>query len=194
MPSSKPVWERRAWSASFPGLSPPGEAEGWAEEAYLLPLGLGGRNIKISGDALEMKDLVVARPDMQLWHPAARLTFPVPSASLERELMVRLALGQPLTRERYTAGQLLDELVGPRHNVAVVRLKKRRRLFEAAGCRAEVAEVDVGDRRILTACAEHEDPARLRQAAAELGLGLDRYPNLDYPTALARLVVPRRAA
>src|SRR4028119_160519 len=95
MPSSKPVWERRALSASFPGLSPPGEAEGWAEEAYLLPLGLGGRNIKISGDALEMKDLVVARPDMQLWHPAARLTFPVPSASLERELIARLAPGDP---------------------------------------------------------------------------------------------------
>ena len=192
-PSPKPsVWERRAWAASFAGLSPPGEAEEWSEEAYLLPLGLGGRDIKVRGDALEMKDLLLERPDMQLWRPAARLPFPVPSASLERELIVRLALGQPLGRQRYTAEELLGELLGPRHNVAVVTLRKRRRLFESAGCRAEVAEVEVGGRRTLTACAEHEDPDRLRQAAAELGL--DRHPNLDYPTALARLVVPRRAA
>jgi hypothetical protein len=61
------VWERRAWAASFPGLGPPGEAEEWAEEAYLLPLGLGGRNIKIRGDALEIKDSVAQRADMQLW-------------------------------------------------------------------------------------------------------------------------------
>jgi len=99
MPSSKPVWERRAWAASFPGLSPPGEAEEWAEEAYLVPLGLGGRNIKIRGDALEMKDLVVGRPDMQLWHPAARLTFPIPSASLERELQQRLEAERARLRE-----------------------------------------------------------------------------------------------
>ena len=192
-PSPKPaVWERRAWAASFPGLGPPGEAEEWAEEAYLLPLGLGGRDIKIRGQALEIKDLVAQRADMQLWRNAARLPFPIPSAAVERELILRLALGQPLSRERYTAEQILGELVGPRHNVAVVTLRKRRRLFESAGCRAEVAEVEVGGRRTLTACAEHEDPDRLRQAAAELGL--DRHPNLDYPTALARLVVPRRAA
>ena len=186
------VWERRAWAASFPGLGPPGEAEEWAEEAYLLPLGLGGRDIKIRGQALEIKDLVAQRADMQLWRNAARLPFPIPSAAVERELILRLALNQPCSRERYTADQLLGELIGPRHNVAVVTLRKRRRLFESAGCRAEVAEVEVGGRRTLTACAEHEDPDRLRQAAAELGL--DRHPNLDYPTALARLVVPRRAA
>lgn len=193
-PSPTPVWERRAWAASFPGLSPPGEAEEWSEEAYLLAIGLGGRNIKVRGDALEIKDLLVQREDMQLWRDAARLTFPIPSATVERELILRLALNQPCSRERYTEDQLLGELLGPRHNVAVVRLRKRRRLFEAAGgCRAEVAEVEVADgRRTLTACAEHEDPDRLRRAVVELGI--DRYPNLDYPSALARLVPPRRAA
>ena len=192
LPSPTPVWERRAWAASFPGLGPPGEAEEWAEEAYLLPIGLGGRNIKVRGDALEIKDLLAQRADAQLWRNAARLPFPIPSATVERELILRLALNQPLTRERYTRDQLLGELLGGRHNVAIVRLRKRRRIFESAGCRAEVGEVELDGRRILTACAEHEDPARLRQAAAELGI--DRYPNLDYPTALTRLVVPRRAA
>lgn len=192
LPSPTPVWERRAWAASFPGLGPPGEAEEWAEEAYLLPIGLGGRNIKVRGDALEIKDLLAQRADAQLWRNAARLPFPIPSATVERELILRLALNQPLTRERYTQDQLLGELLGGRHNVAIVRLRKRRRIFESAGCRAEVGEVELDGRRILTACAEHEDPDRLRQAAAELGI--DRYPNLDYPTALTRLVVPRRAA
>lgn len=195
-PSPTPVWERRAWTdaaAPFPGLSPPGGAEAWAGEAYLLPVGLGGRNIKVRAGALEIKDLLLQRADAQLWLDAARLPFPIPSATVERELILRLALNQPTSRERYTEEQLLGELLGARHNVAVVRLRKRRRLFESAGCRAEVAEVELGDgRRALTACAEHEDPDRLRRAVAELGL--DRYPNLDYPSALARLVPPRRAA
>lgn len=187
-----PVWERRAWAASFPGLSPPGEAEEWGEEAYLLPIGLGGRNIKVRGGALEIKDLLVQSADAQLWRDAAHLPFPIPSATIERELILRLALNQPCSRERYTADQLLGELLGGRHNLAIVRLRKRRRVFESAGCRAEVGEVELDGRRILTACAEHEDPDRLRRAVAELGL--DRYPNLDYPSALSRLVPPRRAA
>lgn len=191
-PAAPAAWERRAWAPSFPGLGPPGEAEPWGVETYLLPLGLAGRNIKIRGGegggdvaALEMKDLVVQRGDLQLWQPAARLPFPIPAHLVERELIVRLALGQPLRRERFTVEDLLADLALARGNVVVVRLRKRRRLFEAAGCRAEVGEVEIDGRRILTACIEHPEADRVALAATELGI--DRYPNLDYPSALARL-------
>lgn len=201
-PAAPAAWERRAWGPSFPGLGPPGDAEPWGVETYLLPLGLAGRNIKITGDdgsggggaaaALEMKDLVVRRGDLQLWQPAARLPFPIAARLVERELIVRLALGQPLHRERFTVEELLADIALARGNVAVVRLRKRRRLFEAAGCRAEVGEVEIGGDRILTACVEHPESDRAARAAAELGI--DQYPNLDYPAALARLVPARRQA
>lgn len=183
-------YEFRAWAETFPNLPRP-DREEWHDEVYLIPLGLLTTSVKIRGDALEIKDLVAERPDMQLWLPVARLTFPVPAHLVERELIVRLALGQKLHRERFTAEELLAEVVEARGNVAAVRLRKRRRLFEAAGgCRAEVGEVEVDGRRTLTACVEHAEPERVASAAAELGI--DRHPNLDYPTALARLVPLRR--
>jgi hypothetical protein len=191
--SQPPRYEFRAWSAEpFPGLAPPsGE---FAEEVYLVPLGLAGRDIKLRGDALEIKELLLERDGLQLWDPAVRLEFPVPASSLERELVTRLMLNQPLARPRYGRRELLDELVAARHrNIAVVPVGKRRRLLEAAGCRAEAGEVQLdGGRRAFTAAAEHEDPARLRRALAELGL--EGRANLDYPAMLARALPLRRSA
>jgi len=192
-PSQPPRFEFRAWSPEpFPGLSPPqGE---FAEEVYLLPLGLAGRDVKIRGDALEIKELLLERDGLQLWDPAARLEFPITAFALERELMTRLMLNQPLSRQRYDHAELLEEIIGARgRNIAVLPVRKRRRLLEAAGCRAEAGEVEVEPgRRVFTAAAEHEDPVRLRRAVAELGLE-DR-PNLDYPAALARALPLRRVA
>jgi hypothetical protein len=200
-PSQPPRFEFRAWSAEpFPGLLPP--AGEFAEEVYLIPLGLAGRDIKIRDGALEIKELLLERDGLQLWDPAVRLEFPVPASSLERELMTRLMLNQPLARPRYGREELLDELVAARRrNIAVVPVRKRRRVMEAAGCRAEAGEVELGGggggrRRVFTAAAEHEDPARLRRALAELGL--EGRANLDYPAALARALplpgVPPRGA
>jgi hypothetical protein len=192
-PSSPPRFEFRAWSAEpFPGLAPPSDE--FAEEVYLIPLGLAGRDIKVRDGALEIKEMLLERDGLQLWDPAVRLEFPVPAFSIERELMTRLMLNQPLARPRYGREELLGEIVAARHrNVAVVPVRKRRRLMEAAGCRAEAGEVEVaGGRRVFTAAAEHEDPARLRRALSELGL--QGRPNLDYPAALARALPLRRVA
>lgn len=191
MPSA-PRLEHRAWAPSFPGLPAPGEDDAWAEETYLVPLGLQGRNIKLRAGALELKDLLLVEDDgFQLWSPATRLPFPIPAALVERELLVRLALSQPLRRERYGADELLAEVVGPRRaSIAVIPVRKRRRLLEVAGCRAETAEVELAQdgRRLMTAAAEHEEAARLRRAVAEMGLA--GHPSTDYPTALLRLAPP----
>lgn len=185
-PDTPPRYEYRAWADSFPDLPRP-DAEPWVEETYLIAQGLASRNVKLTADALEIKELVQDREGLQLWRPAARLAYPIPAATLERELMVLLQIGQPLRRERYGPAEILEDVADARRNVLAVPLRKRRRLFAAAGgCRAETAEIETGDgKRATTAAAEHADPARLMEAMA--GLGLDRFPNLSYPTALARL-------
>ncbi len=183
-------YEYRAWADAFPNLPRPSDAEPWGEETYLIPLGLaGGTSIKIRGDALEIKELALERDGLQLWRPAAKLRFPIPAPTLERELMVLLKIGQPLRHARYGVEELFEDVVDPRRNVVAVRLKKRRHLFEVEGCRAETAEVEVGQRRVMTTAAEHESPGQL--LAAVRALGLERLENVPYPLELSRL---RRAA
>jgi hypothetical protein len=191
MQPSRPRFEYRAWAEAFPDLPRP-EGEPFADEVYLIPLGLGGRDIKIRGGALEMKDLLLEQDGLPLWQPAVRLEFPIPARLVERELLERLALNQVLRRQRYTQEELLEELAEARRNIAVVPVQKRRRLFEVAGCRAESGEVLVAGRRLLTAAAEHETPDALRRAVGEMKIA--KYPNLDYPAALTRLLPLHRAA
>jgi len=186
-----PTFEFRAWADSFPGLPSLGDKP-FEEEIYLIPLGVAGHSIKLRGGALEIKDLIQEQDGLQHWDPAIRLPFPIPAALVERELMVRLALGEALTREHYGAEELLHEIVEARRNIAAVRLKKRRHQFEAAGCRAETAEIEVAGQRMMSAAAEHEDPEALRRAIAELKLG--GHANVDYPTMLGRLVPLRATA
>jgi hypothetical protein len=54
--------------------------------------------------------------------------------------------------------------------------------------RAEVAEVEIGERRLRTAAVEHEEPEVVERAVRSLGLGT--FPNLSYPTALASGSLP----
>jgi hypothetical protein len=185
-----PTFEFRAWAPSFPGLPSP-ENEERQEEIYLIPLGVSGHSIKLRGDALEIKDLLKDQDGLQLWDPATRLPFPIPAALVERELLVRLALSEPLTREHYDAETLLKEVVEPRQrNIATVRVAKRRHLFMATACRAETAEVEVAGQRLMTAAAEHTEATAVRRAVAELGL--ESHANMDYPTMLGRLLpLPR---
>lgn len=185
MQPGKPRYEYRAWADSFPKLPQPG-SEPWSEETYIVPYGLLSRDIKIRAGALEIKELLAERNGLQLWHASARLPFPIPALLLERELMSILMIGQPLHRDVYERPEdLVEEIVGGRRNVAAVRLRKRRHTFESHGCRAETAEVEIGGRRLMTAAAEHENPETLLAALA--GLGLDRYANVSYVQALARL-------
>jgi hypothetical protein len=190
MQPDKPRYEYRAW-APFPELPQP-EGEEWSEETYLIPLGLWSADIKIRGDALEIKDLLADRGGLQLWHPGARLAFPIPALTLERELMTRIKIGQPLRRELYGPREIIEDIVEARRNVVAVPLRKRRRLFEFAGCRAETAEVELAGQRLTTAAAEHERPEPVADAAHRMGL--DRFPNAAYVAALARLVPQLRTA
>lgn len=179
-----PRYEYRAWSESFPALPQP-EGEGWQEETYLVAPGRVDLNVKIRGSALEIKELVSQESGLHLWRPSAALEFPIPALTLERELLDLLQLGLRLHHEHYGRDELLADIVEQRGNVFAIPLRKRRRLYEIQGCRAETAEVELDGRKVMTAAAEHEDATRLMAAMDEMGL--DRYANLAYPAALLQL-------
>lgn len=177
-------FEFRAWAPAFPGLPQP-DQEPWTDEIYLIALGMLTKSIKIRAEALEIKEMVHDRDGLQLWRPAARLPFPIPAATLERELMVLIKIGQPLRHERYGAYELLEDVGYARRNLVVVPIRKRRHLFDVEGCRAESTEVEVAGRRIMTAGAEHPQPAPLLRAVRAMELGA--HENRAYPSELDRL-------
>ncbi len=187
---SPPLYEWRAWADSFPDLPQPSD-ESWKEETYIIARGLYSVDVKIRDDKLEIKELLADRDGLQLWSPAAELAFPIPALTLERELMVRLQIGQPLHREHYGPRELFEDIVLARQNLLAVPVRKCRHLFVVHGCRAENSEVEVAGQRCMTAAVEHKTPEELLAAVAHMGL--DRYPNLAYPAALMRLV-PRANA
>ena len=185
-----PRWERRAWAADFPGLPDPlGEPE--TEEIYFLPPHPPGINVKLRGDALEIKELLTAEQGLQLWRPAASIRFPAEGATLTDELWRWLRVTLPMAG-CVSQADFVERLVERPRRLAIARVHKRRRLFEVQGCRAEVCRVRRGNHVISTAAVE--EACRDRAAAAARTLDLQRWRNLDYVSALLDSRLPWRTA
>lgn len=177
-------YEYRAWADAFPDLPQP-EGEAWDEETYfILPRRLTV-NVKARSGAVEVKQLAEERDGLQLWRPAARIELPAHGRDLGHALRPWLDVDLPQAGEPLDLGALERALAAAVPDLLSVGLRKRRHFFEAAGARAECTEVRIGERQVMTAAAEHEDPTILRRAVRELGLGA--LPNLAYPAALLRL-------
>ena len=175
MEGSSPRFERRAWAAAFLDLPDP-SAVAASEETYLLWQGRPDFNLKLRGGRLELKELIAEKNGLQQWRPGPKLGFPLAGQEL-----CQLGLASPgrsVTYEDLAA--LLPDL--EQAGLLAVPLRKRRLLFERSGCRAETAIVEARGKRLATAAVEDMDAALVRRAAAEMGL--DRWPNLSYPTTL----------
>jgi hypothetical protein len=178
MEGTAPRFERRAWAESFPGLPDPSAAEA-TEEIYLLRPGQADYNLKLRDGRLELKELIALRDGLQQWRPMAKLEFPLQSEAL-RQIGIEPAL-PPAGYPDFAALRPWLERAG----LIVLPLRKRRHLFEQAGCRAETTLIEAVDRRLLTAAVEDVDPEAVRRAAAEMGL--DCLPNRAYPEVLLEL-------
>lgn len=186
MPQSDPRYEFRIWAEAFPGLPQP-DQEPWSEETYLIAASRPDANVKLRGEAVEIKELVKRHHALELWRPGPQLDFPITSGTLAREILPRLALATAEPKDCPAPADLL-QLARASGAVTIVTLRKRRRLFEVMEARAEVTEVEVGERRIRTAAVEHEEPEVVERAARSLGLGA--LPNRSYPMALASGSLP----
>jgi hypothetical protein len=184
MEPDKPRYEYRAWANAFPDLPQP-DGEEWTEETYLVPLGLPSLSIKLRDGVLDIKEWKAGQDGPQLWQAAARLTFPIPAPTVDRELVTRLQISLPLSRERYGPDELVRDLLDARRNVVAVAVRKRRRIYDADGCRAETTAVEIGGQPFMTAAIEHESAAKVASTARKIGL--DGFPNRSYPEVLDRL-------
>jgi hypothetical protein len=190
-PYGPPRFEYRIWGEAFPALPSP-DREPVSGEVYLLPAEGAGVNVKLRGDALEVKRLLGIRAGLQEWLPALRCPFPLPAALIEQELCPTLGAASPrLTQASYPRERFLDEVASALAGVRVVALDKQRRALEIAGSRAERTRVVVGAIALETVAIEAEHFERAAHATEELDL--QRAPNVDYVTAIRRILAGRAA-
>jgi hypothetical protein len=179
-------FEYRIWGHAFPELPSP-DQEPESREVYLVPPGVDGSNVKIRREALEIKRLLGVRAGLQHWLPALRCVLPLPATVIEEHLCPELGVAPPpLRRASYDLGQFLAEVATDLPGVRVVSLVKRRRPFEIAGSRAERTRVTIADITLESAAIEAERFEWAARATDELKLR--RAPNIDYVTAIRRLL------
>ena len=91
-----------------------------------------------------------------------------------------------MTRPNYTLEQFVHELAEPGQRLRVVNVHKKRTRYKIDGCTSEMTEVVADGRKTGTVALELEDAARV--IATVRKLGLDRFPNINYPRGLKQLV------
>ena len=189
-----PRWEWRTFGqrfgdadAAFAAMTSTGVAD--SDETYLLGTGSGAPSdvVKIRFDLMDIKVLrEVSAAGLERWEPILKVGFPMPAADV---LRVAEALHLPapsLARADYTLQQFLDEVTGPSGTVRPVEVHKHRVRYTVGGCSAEFSDVVADGRTIRTIAIESEDAAAVVEAVRSVGL--EGYPNTNYPRGLAGLL------
>jgi exopolyphosphatase/guanosine-5'-triphosphate,3'-diphosphate pyrophosphatase len=185
-----PRWEWRTFAASFGDAEqrfrqlPPGKVQE-GDELYLLSPRCDA-NVKIRDGLMDIKTLEEVNADgLEQWRPVMKGKFPLPAAEAGK-VCAALCVA-PLSRgAEYTWEQMQAELTHPSRGVRVVRVHKKRQRYSVDRCLAEMTEVIADGRATRTVAIEFEDPAAVRAAVQQMGLG--RFENVSYPRGLKSLL------
>jgi exopolyphosphatase/guanosine-5'-triphosphate,3'-diphosphate pyrophosphatase len=182
-------WEWRTFGDSFGPAEAAlrqwestGESEG--DERYLLTT--DGDNVKIRVELLDIKVLrEVDDRGLERWEPSLKAGFPLDAPTL---MTTFAALRRPLpvlSRDKYSQGQLLTELIEPTDSIRISHVHKRRARYTLGDCMAELTDLEVDGTPIHTLALESVDPAAV---LAQLGaLGLEGRVNMSVPRALLQV-------
>jgi len=186
-----PRWEWRTFGdsfgdadARFAALEPGGVQE--SDEVYFLSP-TGDQNVKVRFDLMDIKVLEQVNPDgLEQWKPVMKGTFPLPAAEVKKVFEALGVVPPPITRAEYTQDQFVNELAEPGQRLRVVQVHKKRTRYKIDGCTSEMTDVIADGKKTRTVALELEDPARV--IATVRKLGLDKFPNINYPRGLKQLI------
>jgi exopolyphosphatase / guanosine-5'-triphosphate,3'-diphosphate pyrophosphatase len=155
-------------------------------EVYLLVRG-SDANVKYRESVLDIKQLERVNEDgLEQWRPLLKAPFPLTADATARLLA---ALGLPPSSLK-SAAVSFDELLASLESISPgirgVLVSKTRVRYQVHGCVAELTDVSADGKTVRTTAIEDADPARV--IAAVRAMGLDGYPNVNYPRGLKRLV------
>lgn len=186
-----PRWEWRTFGDEFRAaedrlaeLSPSRIDD--SDELYVVS-SRGEASIKIRGGLLDVKRLEQVSDDgLEQWRPVAKAEFPIAASEITSLLSALDVTVPALRRHEYGLDELVDDVVRPSADLLSVPVHKRRAHYTFGGCMAELTEVRTGQKATRTLAVESEDPARVRVAVEDLGLG--SLPNVSFPRGLMALV------
>jgi exopolyphosphatase/guanosine-5'-triphosphate,3'-diphosphate pyrophosphatase len=186
-----PRWEWRTFGESFgesdqrfAALEPGGVQE--SDEIYFLSPA-GDQNVKVRYDLMDIKVLEQVNPDgLEQWKPVMKGSFPLPAAEVKKVFAAFGVAAPPLERADYTLDQFVKELAEPGQRLRVVNVHKKRTRYKIDGCTSEMTDVVADGKKIRTVALELEDPACV--IATVRKLGLDKFPNINYPRGLKQLI------
>ncbi|HSF62721.1 MAG TPA: hypothetical protein VLA69_13570 [Gaiellaceae bacterium] len=157
-----------------------------SDELYVVS-SRGKASIKIRGGRLDVKRLEQVSDDgLEQWRPVAKAEFPIAASEITSLLSALDVTVPALRRHEYGLDELVDDVVRPSADLLSVPVHKRRAHYTFGGCMAELTEVRTGQKATRTLAVESEDPARVRVAVEDLGLG--SLPNVSFPRGLMALV------
>ncbi len=155
-------------------------------EVYLLSASLERHNLKVRGDALDIKELLAEQDGLEQWTPTLKESFPLDRELLKERVAPLLELDTSLfSREQYSAEALVEELIRPQPGLVPAVVFKTRFGFLIDECACEIADVRVNGAYIRTACVESTDPDAVQRLVRELHL--DPWPNTSYLLALQQI-------
>jgi exopolyphosphatase / guanosine-5'-triphosphate,3'-diphosphate pyrophosphatase len=186
-----PRWEWRTFGESFgesdkqfAALEPGGVQE--SDEIYFLSPA-GDQNVKVRDRLMDIKTLEQVNPEgLEQWKPVMKGSFPLPAAEVKK-VFEALGVAPPsLARADYTLEQFVKELAEPGQRLRVVNVHKKRTRYKIDGCTSEMTDVVADGKKTRTVALELEDSARV--IATVRKLGLDKFPNINYPRGLKQLI------
>lgn len=157
-----------------------------SDEVYVVSRATRRMNLKLRGEALDLKRLDDVAEGLERWSPQLKKAFPVSPLVLRNELFPALGVPSPdLDEGGMEAGRFLD-LARATPGLQVVRVWKRRFGYLVHGTICEYADVLVNGARVVTVGCESVDPDQVRRALADMAMtGLE---NINYPEAIKRVI------
>lgn len=185
-----PRWEWRAFDSDFgnaerrlAALAPERTEE--SDDIYVLSEH-SDASVKVRGGLLDVKRLLAVADDgLEQWVPVLKAASPVTAEDVGATLD---ALGCPdptVPRRAYPLAELIDSVVAGADGLRAVDVRKHRVRYTIGGCMAELSELRTAAGSTRTIAIESPDPAAVRAAVDELGLG--GRPVVCVPRALKAL-------
>ncbi len=150
-----------------------------SSETYLVSWKTDECNVKIRGDAIEIKLLIAEYRGLEQWKPVLKAAFPLDQSSVADVLLPALEIHPlQLSRSRYELNEFFNEVIRTQPDIAIAEVGKTRFRFSLGVCLAEFTLVLFKDARCQTVAIESADPDELLRLIHEIGLvGAD---NLSY--------------
>jgi exopolyphosphatase / guanosine-5'-triphosphate,3'-diphosphate pyrophosphatase len=186
-----PRWEWRTFGDSFGQADErfaalKAEDVQESDETYFLASATD-ENGKVRDGLMDIKTLQQVNADgLEQWRPVMKASFPLPTVEVSKVFDILGIEAPTVARGSYTLEQFIKELIEPISELRVVNVHKKRARYKIDGCTAEMADVTANGKRTRTVALEAEDPGQV--IATVRKLGLDRFPNINYPRGLKQLV------